>query len=126
MESDDIVFDHDITWTQSQSNAGNRQSRPQAWAKNVLSVGAVNHNDDADPTNDSWAAGNASIGPASDGRIKPTLCAYFDSIGTSDRTGAAGYSSNDWYGGFGGTSGATPIVAGLAALVLRGSLASLD
>ena len=119
MESDDIVFDHDITWTQSQSNAGNRQSRPQAWAKNVLSVGAVNHNDDADPTNDSWAAGNASIGPASDGRIKPTLCAYFDSIGTSDRTGAAGYSSNDWYGGFGGTSGATPIVAGHCALAIQ-------
>ena len=119
MESDDIVFDHDVTWTQSQSNAGNRDSRPQAWAKNVLSVGAVNHGDDADPTNDSWAAGNASIGPADDGRIKPTLCAYYDNIGTSDRTGSAGYSSNNWTGGFGGTSGATPIVAGHCGLAIQ-------
>jgi|GEM_PF-1191060 len=119
MESDDIVFDHDITWTQSQSNAGNRDSRPEAWAKNVLSVGAVNHGDDADPTNDSWAAGNASIGPADDGRIKPTLCAYFDAIGTSDRTGSAGYASGSWYSDFGGTSGATPIVAGHCGLAIQ-------
>ncbi|MEC8653660.1 MAG: S8 family serine peptidase [Planctomycetota bacterium] len=119
MESDDIVFDHDITWTQSQSNSGNRSSRPQAWAKNLLSVGAVNHGDDADPTNDSWAAGNASIGPASDGRFKPTLCAYYDDIGTSDLTGSAGFASGNWTSGFGGTSGATPIVAGHCGLAIQ-------
>ncbi|MFK7741397.1 MAG: S8 family serine peptidase [Planctomycetota bacterium] len=111
-ESDDIVFDHDISWTQSQSNAGNQDSRPQAWAKNIFSIGAVDHFDDSNAGNDSWQAGNASIGPASDGRIKPTLCAYYDAIGTSDRTGNAGYSSGSWSAGFGGTSGATPIVAG--------------
>ena len=111
-ESDDIVFDHDIAWTQSQSNAGNQDSRPQAWAKNVFSIGGVRHNNNSNPGDDSWAAGGASIGPASDGRIKPTLCAYYDSIGTSDRTGSSGYSSGNWYSNFGGTSGATPIVAG--------------
>lgn len=119
MESDDIVFDHDISWTQSQSNSGTRSSRPQAWAKNLISVGGVEHGDDADPTNDSWAAGNASIGPASDGRIKPTLCAYYDNIATSDRTGSAGYASGNWYAGFGGTSGATPIVAGHCGLAIQ-------
>ena len=65
-ESDDIVFDHDLAWTQSQSNAGNQDSRPQAWAKNVFSIGGVDHNNDSNPANDSWQAGNASTGPASD------------------------------------------------------------
>ena len=111
-DSDDIVFDHDLAWTQSQSNAGNQDSRPQAWAKNVFSIGGVDHNNNSNPADASWQAGNASIGPASDGRIKPTLCAYYDSIGTSDRTGGSGYSSGNWYSNFGGTSGATPIVAG--------------
>ncbi|MCK5944594.1 MAG: S8 family serine peptidase, partial [Planctomycetes bacterium] len=118
-ESDDIVFDHDLAWTQSQSNAGNQDSRPQAWAKNVFSIGGVNHANDSNPNNDSWQNGGASIGPASDGRIKPTLCAYYDNIGTSDRTGSAGYSSGNWTSSFGGTSGATPIVAGHNVLAIE-------
>lgn len=39
-------------------------------------------------------------------------------IFTSDRVGAAGYQEDDFTGNFGGTSSATPIVAGVAALVL--------
>ena len=118
-ESDDIVFDHDISWTQSQSNAGNQDSRPQAWAKNIFSIGGVRHNNNSNPNDDSWQAGGASIGPASDGRIKPTLCAYYDAIGTSDRTGSAGYSNGNWTSSFGGTSGATPIVAGHNVLAIQ-------
>ena len=118
-ESDDIVFDHDIAWTQSQSNAGNQDSRPQAWAKNIFSIGAVQHRNNSNAGDDSWQAGNASIGPASDGRIKPTLCAYYDATGTSDRTGSSGYSANDWTANFGGTSGATPIVAGHNVLAIQ-------
>ena len=110
-ETDDIIFDHNISWTQSQSNAGNQDSRPQAWAKNVFSVGGVRHGDNSNPADDTWS-NSGSTGPASDGRIKPTLSAYYDSIGTSDLTGSAGYSSGNWTSGFGGTSGATPIVAG--------------
>ena len=34
-EMDDLLFIYDIAIAQSQSNAGNRSSRPQAWAKNV-------------------------------------------------------------------------------------------
>jgi len=118
-DADDVVFDHRIPWTQSQSNAGNQDSRPQAWAKNVISVGAVGHFNDSNPGNDSWQAGNGSTGPASDGRIKPDLCAYYDSIWASDLTGSAGYSSGDSTTGFGGTSGATPIVAGHNALLVQ-------
>lgn len=83
-DTDDIIFDHDIVWTQSQSNAGNQDSRPQAWAKNIISIGGVVHRDNADPGDDSWDAGGGSTGPAADGRIKPDLCAYYDSIWTSD------------------------------------------
>ncbi|MEQ1633199.1 MAG: S8 family serine peptidase [Planctomycetota bacterium] len=117
-DADDIVFDHGIAWTQSQSNNGNQQSRPQAWAKNVFSVGGVRHFDNVDPADDSWSGGG-SIGPAADGRIKPDLCSYYDAIHTSDRTGAAGYDAGDSYTNFGGTSGATPIVAGANALAIQ-------
>ncbi|MFK7739344.1 MAG: S8 family serine peptidase [Planctomycetota bacterium] len=117
-DADDIVFDHRIPWTQSQSNAGNQDSRPQAWGKNIISVGGVRHYDDSNPANDSWN-NSGSTGPAQDTRSKPDLAAYYDSIGTSDRTGSAGYSSGNWTGSFGGTSGATPIIAGHNALAIQ-------
>jgi hypothetical protein len=118
-DADDIIFDHRIPWTQSQSNLGDQNSRPQAWAKNIFSIGGVQHFDNSNPADDSWAAGGASTGPAADGRIKPDLCAYYDSILTSDLTGAAGYSTNNWQTSFGGTSGATPIVAGHNAIAIQ-------
>ena len=118
-DADDIVFDHRIPWTQSQSNAGNQNSRPQAWAKNIISVGAVGHSNNSNAADDSWFAGNGSTGPAADGRMKPDLCAYYDQTWTSDLTGASGYSVNDHYTNFGGTSGATPIVAGHNALAIQ-------
>jgi len=111
-DSDDIIFDHDICWTQSQSNAGDQMSRPEAWAKNIFSIGAVQHYDNSNPGDDSWQAGNGSCGPAADGRIKPTLSAYYDSIGTTATGG--GYTTN-----FGGTSGATPIIAGHNVLAIQ-------
>ncbi len=110
-ETDDIIFDHDIAWTQSQSNAGNQDSRPQAWAKNIFSIGGVRHGNNADPLDDSWS-NSGSTGPAQDGRIKPTLAAYYDQIGTTSSGG--GYTTS-----FGGTSGATPIVAGHNALAIE-------
>ena len=110
-DADDIIFDNDICWTQSQSNAGNQDSRPQAWAKNIFSIGGVRHNNNADPLDDSWS-NSGSTGPASDGRIKPTLAAYYDGIGTTSQGG--GYTTS-----FGGTSGATPICAGHNALAIE-------
>ncbi len=102
-EMDDIIFINDIIITQSQSNAGSRNSRPQAWAKNIVSVGGVHHQNTLTKADDFWQS--ASIGPAADGRIKPDLTHFYDSIFTTDDT-------QNGYRQFGGTSGATPIVAG--------------
>ncbi len=103
-DHDTLLFDWDILHCQSQSNAGNQNSRPQAWAKNVVSGGAFNHYDTEDTSDDCWC-GTASIGPAADGRIKPDLSFYYDRTYTT-------YSSGDGYGQFGGTSGATPSICG--------------
>ncbi|MBK9387817.1 MAG: S8 family serine peptidase [Planctomycetes bacterium] len=118
-DTDDIIFDHDIVWSNSQSNAGNQDSRPEAWAKNIISIGGVQHFNNSNPADDSWAAGGGSTGPAADLRIKPDLSAYYDSILCSDLQGAAGYSAGNFTTGFGGTSGATPIVTGHNALALQ-------
>lgn len=104
-EMDDILFLNDIVLLNSQSNNGNRSSRPQAWAKNVVSVGGVYHFNNANPADDRWNGG-ASIGPAADGRIKPDLAHYYDQIFAPLNT------SNTTYTNFGGTSAATPITAG--------------
>ena len=102
-EMDDIIFINDLLITQSQSNTGSTSSRPQAWAKNVVSVGGINHSETLDKSDDFWS--NASIGPAADGRIKPDLCHFYDSIYTTE-------DSVNGYRQFCCTSGATPIVVG--------------
>ncbi len=107
---DTLLFDLDIVVMQSQSNAGTQSSRPEAWAKNIVSVGGINHLGTLTKTDDNWAG--ASIGPAADGRLKPDLASFYDAIYTADEVGAAGYAAGDYYSSFGGTSGATPIVAG--------------
>ena len=110
-EMDDIIWRYDVAIFQSQSNAGTQSSRPQAWAKNIVSVGAVNHYDTLDLGDDCWCGG-ASIGPAADGRIKPDLAYWYDNIFTT--TSGGGYTS-----GFNGTSAATPIVAGISGLFFQ-------
>ncbi len=100
-----ILFDHSrISILQSQSNAGDQMSRPEAWAKNIISVGASYHQNTQTKNDDKWNFG-ASIGPAADGRIKPDLSSFYDATLTTTLGG--GYTSS-----FGGTSGATPIIAG--------------
>lgn len=112
-ELDRIVFDHDILICQSQSNAGTRNSRPQAWSKNVLSVGGQYHYNTAARTDDKWNGG-ASIGPAADGRIKPDVSNYYDRIDTTSSSSNTSYTTS-----FGGTSGATPITCGNAGLLFQ-------
>ena len=116
-EMDDVIFVSQLLHTQSQSNAGNQDSRPQAWAKNIVSGGAVNHFNTASRNDDTFLAANCgnffggtSTGPAQDGRIKPDLSFFYDC------TVAAANSSNTAYTQFGGTSGATPSVAGYMGL----------
>lgn len=104
-ELDDLVFRYDLLVTQSQSNTGTPDSRPEAWAKNVVSVGGVNAYGTTDTADDAWAA-SASTGPAYDGRIKPDLVHFYDGILTTADTDL------DEYRIFTGTSASTPVVAG--------------
>ncbi len=116
---DNIMLNFPIWITQSQSNAGGeadpRMSRPQAWAKNVASIGGFNHFNTASPADDCWCpagpGGAGSTGPASDGRMGPRFSAYYDNIYTT-------YSATA-YGTFGGTSGATPICNGLGGIAIQ-------
>ena len=110
-QMDDIIWRLDIAIVQSQSNAGTRSSRPQAWAKNIISVGGIRHVNTLSTSDDSWTNG-ASIGPAADGRIKPDVHYWYDSIFTTT-------TNNGYTTGFGGTSAATPEVAGVLGLIVQ-------
>ena len=114
-DMDLALFDHDFVITQSQSNAGTQSSRPEAWAKNIISVGGISHGNTATKADDVWTG--ASIGPAADGRLKPDVASFYDNIYCTDQVGAAGYAAGSYYAGFNGTSGATPIVAGCVGIL---------
>ncbi len=105
-EMDDILFLNDFLLLNSQSNTGDQRSRPQAWAKNVVSIGGIRHFNTASFTDDRWQ-NSGSIGPATDGRIKPDLAYFYDSVLTTSNSSDISYTT-----GFGGTSAATPITAG--------------
>jgi hypothetical protein len=113
MQMDDIIFLNDIIICQSQSNAGNQDSRPEAWAKNVVSVGGVKHWNTLSKSDDAWGYG-ASTGPAEDGRIKPDLTHFYDNVLTTNYPSDTSYRTD-----FGGTSAATPIVAGHFGLLFQ-------
>ncbi len=103
-EMDQIVFGQDILVLHSTGNSGTQSGVEHAWAKNVVGVGGVLHFNSGNPGSHIWGS-SGSIGPMTDGRIKPDLCHFWDSIRTTSSSG--GYTSS-----FGGTSGACPIVAG--------------
>jgi len=108
---DDLVFVHRLLMCQSQANAGNQMSRPEAWAKNMVSVGGIAHQNTLSRTDDTWTS--ASIGPASDGRIKPEIAHFYDNVFTPTN------SSDTAYGTFSGTSSATPLTAGHFGLLFQ-------
>ncbi|PKP35600.1 MAG: hypothetical protein CVU00_01750 [Bacteroidetes bacterium HGW-Bacteroidetes-17] len=111
-EIDQMAFDLDLLILQSQSNEGTQLSRPQAWSKNVVSVGGIRHFNTSTRSDDAWGGETgASIGPASDGRIKPDLSNFYDYTHTTK--------INDSYGEFSGTSGSTPITAGHFGLLFQ-------
>ncbi len=56
-ELDDAVFEHDIVICQAQGNTKLNISVPEAWAKNVLSVGGVHHFDVECRDDDRWCDG---------------------------------------------------------------------
>lgn len=111
-EMDDSILRHGVLVFQSQSNRGNPDSRPEAWAKNAISVGGINGHGTLDRSDDTWAGG-ASTGPAIDGRIKPDLVLFNDGILTTSDEGTATHAP------FTGTSAATPAVAGHAGIMVE-------
>jgi len=120
---DDLLFKHDMLLVQSQGNQGSQLSRPTANAKNVVSVGGVYHWNNSRSGDDRWNVpffrdgqfvAPASIGPVSDGRIKPDFVHFYDRVST---TAVDGSGSNRAYASYGGTSVSTPIIGGYFALL---------
>ncbi len=108
-ELDEIAWRVDLPILQSQSNSGDQRSRPEAWAKNVVSVGGIQHGNSLALGDDAW--GGASTGPAEDGRVKPDLVYWSDHIYAAT---LGGYRPD-----FSGTSASTPQVAGVLGLILQ-------
>jgi subtilisin family serine protease len=76
----------------------------------VLAVGVSNHRDEV---------GGSGFGPCMD-VVAPSKPRDRSTIGivTTDRTGLDGHTADDYFTGFGGTSAAAPLVAGIAGLLL--------
>ncbi|UCH89832.1 MAG: S8 family serine peptidase, partial [Thermoplasmata archaeon] len=126
-ENDKVVFDYNVSvlFAAGNSNGGVGQKTLDRYsvAKNIITVGGVNHKNTISRGDDAWVNGGTgntpSQGPAADGRIKPDICGPFDSIYTTDVVGSGGYTTSNYYSGFGGTSGATPVVAGTVGIIYQ-------
>lgn len=89
---------------------GYHSTAPPACAKNHISVGAVNSDDDSITFFTSW-------GPTDDGRIKPDIVAPGCQL--SDDNGVTSCAVGGDYVTYCGTSMSTPTVAGITALLLQ-------
>jgi subtilisin family serine protease len=108
------AYDQGILLVAAAGNEDGPVARFPGSDSRTLCVGGSNRSDERKRTNDSsvepfWGA---SYGPDVD-VVAPCV-----EISTTDRLGADGYDVGDYYGGFNGTSSATPLVAGLGALLL--------
>jgi len=112
-ENDRAVFDFDISMLYAAGNGGDDGAvTKDGTAKNVITVGGLDHYDNTDRGDDRHTGSQGNKGPTQDGRIKPDLSGPYDNIYTT--TGGGGYTS-----GFGGTSGATPVTAGALSLAYQ-------
>ncbi len=91
---------------------GYRTIGPPSGAKNHLSIGAVNSNDDSITNFTGW-------GPTDDGRMKPDFVAPGCQVGGDLGVTSCFGSSPTAYGSLCGTSMATPTVTGCAALLMQ-------
>jgi len=110
-------------WAIGNSNDGEAEGlmSAESISKNNMAVGAIFHMDTASTADDDWHSAGAGMtpsrGPAADGRAKPDMLACFDWILCADEdVGGFGYVAGAYYDDFGGTSGATPTVAGCSGL----------
>jgi hypothetical protein len=111
-----------VIWADGNERQGSRcdvegfgdffSTAPPATAKNHITVGAVNSNDDTMTFFSSW-------GPTDDGRMKPDVCSAGDQ--TTDDFGVTSCSSagDTLYSTKQGTSMAAPTVCGASALLLQ-------
>lgn len=89
-----------------------RTTAPPSCAKNSISVGALNSNNDTVTTFTSW-------GPTDDGRLKPDVSAPGCQSGSDGGVTSAGSASDTAYTAKCGTSMASPTMCGLSALFLQ-------
>src|SRR5262249_61064583 len=95
---------------------GINTSHPKSLPKNIVSDGGILHCNPTcteDMSQHRWGR-SGSIGPAADGRIKPDLAYFYDGV-----YAPSGLSDSSYNSSFGGTSAATPIVAGYFGLFFQ-------
>lgn len=107
-----------VVWANGNERGGSarcgstyRTTAPPACAKNHITVGALNSNDDLPASFTSW-------GPADDGRMKPDIAAPGCEVGGDGGVRSASSSSDTAYSVKCGTSMASPTVCGLGAILL--------
>jgi len=111
-----------VVWAAGNERQGSRcdvegfgeyySSAPPNNAKNQISVGALNSNDDSVTSFTSW-------GPSDDGRLRPDVSAPGCEVGSDGGVTSAGSSSDSALSTLCGTSMASPTVCGLSALLLQ-------
>jgi len=89
-----------------------RTTAPPACAKNHITVGALNANDDSITSFTSW-------GPADDGRMKPDISGPGCQVGGDNGVTSCSSASDTAYAVKCGTSMASPTICGLSALLLE-------
>ena len=108
---DDLVLEHDLLMCEAISNHPGNSGKCGSWAKNAILVGGV------DPRGslrrEDHRYGHHTSGPAADGRVKPDLVQFGSNVYCADASSPRGY------GPFGGTSCATPLVAGHCGLMME-------
>ena len=111
-----------IVWAAGNERQGSRcdiegfgdyySTAPPAGAKNSLSIGALNSNDDSMTFFSSW-------GPTDDGRLKPDFCGPGCQSNGDNGVTSCSASSDTSYTVFCGTSMSSPTVCGIVALMLQ-------
>jgi hypothetical protein len=108
---DDLVLESDLLICTGTSNHPGTSGKCGSWSKNALIVGGVDARGSL--RRDDHRYGHHTSGPAPDGRVKPDLVHFGRNVYCADA------SSSRSYGPFGGTSCATPLVAGHCGLMME-------
>lgn len=77
---DDIVWRMDLLVCNSLGNTGENTGRQEAWAKNVVAIGGVDHKDTESKTDDSWPQVPYSIPRSADNTCGSSLYPPFCSV----------------------------------------------